>query len=241
MVAATCARHAPRPLCLFPTIQHQLPPPLLLGACPRPSCRCQEAIDAFSRLPAHHYQTGWVLCCVGRAFFEMVDYPEAAKAFSWARQVWRWGRLGRWAGGAGRWGWHCGLGAAAAAAKAQPGDGRSRPCSDVWLLPRPLNTRLPARPADLSPGGPVPPAGPGGVQHGAVALQARGGAGLSGAGGIRPGPPVALRLVCAGQLLLPTKGEPMVARGGWNGAMAAGQRSSSAGTSHSAGPCGRRF
>ncbi|PRW57027.1 CDC27 family isoform 1 [Chlorella sorokiniana] len=49
--------------------------------------RCQEAVDAFSRLPAHHYQTGWVLCCVGRAFFEMVDYPEAAKAFNWARQV----------------------------------------------------------------------------------------------------------------------------------------------------------
>lgn len=49
--------------------------------------RCQEAIDAFSRLPSQHYQSGWVLCCVGRAFFEMVDYPEAAKAFSWARQV----------------------------------------------------------------------------------------------------------------------------------------------------------
>lgn len=41
----------------------------------------------FSRLSPHHYQTGWVLCCVGRAFFEMVDYPEAAKAFNWARQV----------------------------------------------------------------------------------------------------------------------------------------------------------
>ncbi|EFN54950.1 hypothetical protein CHLNCDRAFT_24117 [Chlorella variabilis] len=49
--------------------------------------RCQEAVDALSRLPPHQYQTGWVLCCVGRAFFEMVDYPEAAKAFSWARQV----------------------------------------------------------------------------------------------------------------------------------------------------------
>lgn len=49
--------------------------------------RCQEAVDAFGRLPAHHYQTGWVLCCVGRALFEMVDYPEAAKAFSWMRQV----------------------------------------------------------------------------------------------------------------------------------------------------------
>lgn len=46
-------------------------------------------MDAFSRLTPHHYQTGWVLCCVGRAFFEMVDYPEAAKAFNWARQVGR--------------------------------------------------------------------------------------------------------------------------------------------------------
>ena len=26
-----------------------------------PERRCQEAIDAFSRLPANHYQTGWVL------------------------------------------------------------------------------------------------------------------------------------------------------------------------------------
>ena len=63
-------------------------------------CRCQEAVDAFSRLPPHHYQTGWVLCCVGRAFFEMVDYPEAAKAFNWARQVGGWvgsvRRLKRW-------------------------------------------------------------------------------------------------------------------------------------------------
>lgn len=59
---------------------HPSSPPL----CP---CRCQEAIEAFSRLPLHHYQTGWVLCCVGRSFFEMVDYPEAAKAFNWARQV----------------------------------------------------------------------------------------------------------------------------------------------------------
>ena len=33
------------------------------------------------------YATGWVLCQVGRALFEMVDFPQAAKAFEWARQV----------------------------------------------------------------------------------------------------------------------------------------------------------
>jgi hypothetical protein len=99
---------SPRPLSLFPTIQHHRC--CLPDACPWPCCRCQEAIDAFSRLPAHHYQTGWVLCCVGRAFFEMVDYPEAAKAFSWARQVKRWGRYGRWVGGTGRRDREMGLG-----------------------------------------------------------------------------------------------------------------------------------
>ena len=30
----------------------------------------------FARLPPAQYQTGWVLCCVGRAYFEMVDYPQ---------------------------------------------------------------------------------------------------------------------------------------------------------------------
>ena len=47
----------------------------------------QEAVAAFERLPAEQYGTGWVLCCVGRAHYEMVDYPAAARAFEWARQA----------------------------------------------------------------------------------------------------------------------------------------------------------
>ena len=47
----------------------------------------QEAVEAFSQLPAAQYSTGWVLCCIGRAYYEMVDYPQAARVFEWARQV----------------------------------------------------------------------------------------------------------------------------------------------------------
>ncbi|KAK9825199.1 hypothetical protein WJX81_006564 [Elliptochloris bilobata] len=49
--------------------------------------RCGEAIEAFGRLSAGQYATGWVLSCVGRACFEAVDYPQAARAFEWARQA----------------------------------------------------------------------------------------------------------------------------------------------------------
>ncbi|GAQ84112.1 DNA-binding cell division cycle control protein [Klebsormidium nitens] len=49
--------------------------------------RCKEAAAAFGRLPQQHYATAWVLCQVGRAHFEMVDYKEAERAFSWARRL----------------------------------------------------------------------------------------------------------------------------------------------------------
>ncbi|KAH8963977.1 hypothetical protein BDL97_04G039700 [Sphagnum fallax] len=49
--------------------------------------RCQEAMQAFSKLQQQQYETGWVLCQVGRAYFEMVDYPEAERAYSSARRV----------------------------------------------------------------------------------------------------------------------------------------------------------
>ena len=39
------------------------------------------------RLSHAQYATGWVLCQVGRALFEMVDFAQAASAFEWARQV----------------------------------------------------------------------------------------------------------------------------------------------------------
>ena len=49
--------------------------------------RCQEAIDAFLMLPSAQYATGWVQCKLGRAYFEMVEYAEAERAFEWARRV----------------------------------------------------------------------------------------------------------------------------------------------------------
>lgn len=49
--------------------------------------RCQDAMLAFKRLSHSQYATGWVLCCIGRAFFEMVDYAQSAVAYEWAHQV----------------------------------------------------------------------------------------------------------------------------------------------------------
>mmetsp|Transcript_19044 Transcript_19044/g.31199 ORF Transcript_19044/g.31199 Transcript_19044/m.31199 type:complete len:764 (+) Transcript_19044:150-2441(+) len=60
-----------------------------LGAALQMLChyKCQEAVDTFAQLPPSQYQTGWVLCNVGRAYFEMVNYSEAERMFEWARQV----------------------------------------------------------------------------------------------------------------------------------------------------------
>lgn len=38
------------------------------------SYRCQEAIAAFHKLPPAQFNTGWVLCQLGRAHYEIVDY-----------------------------------------------------------------------------------------------------------------------------------------------------------------------
>ncbi|XP_057513900.1 cell division cycle protein 27 homolog B-like isoform X1 [Actinidia eriantha] len=58
-----------------------------LGEAYRLSClyRCQDALDAYLKLPHKHYNTGWVLSQVGKAYFELVDYLEADRAFSLAR------------------------------------------------------------------------------------------------------------------------------------------------------------
>jgi len=37
---------------------------------------CQRAIELFGLLPARHYNTGWVLCNVARAYFELCDYRQ---------------------------------------------------------------------------------------------------------------------------------------------------------------------
>ncbi|CAI9102462.1 OLC1v1000740C1 [Oldenlandia corymbosa var. corymbosa] len=47
--------------------------------------RCQDALDMYLKLPQKQYNTGWVLSQVGKAYFEMVDYVEADRAFSLAR------------------------------------------------------------------------------------------------------------------------------------------------------------
>lgn len=51
------------------------------------SLRCQEAVEAFLQLPPEHYSTFWVLCQVGRAHYEMVEYAEAERAFASARRA----------------------------------------------------------------------------------------------------------------------------------------------------------
>lgn len=49
--------------------------------------RCQEAVEAFHRIPSNHMQTGWVLTMLGKAYFELVDYFSAARMFQKAREV----------------------------------------------------------------------------------------------------------------------------------------------------------
>ncbi|GLT51701.1 hypothetical protein SLA2020_250940 [Shorea laevis] len=61
----------------------------ILGEGYRLSCkyRCQDALDVYLKLPHKHYSTGWVLSQVGKAYFELVDYLEADRAFSLAHRV----------------------------------------------------------------------------------------------------------------------------------------------------------
>lgn len=49
--------------------------------------RCQEAIAAFQKLPPAQYNTGWIYCQVGRAYFELVNYPQAKTFFEQARKL----------------------------------------------------------------------------------------------------------------------------------------------------------
>lgn len=46
---------------------------------------CAKALQLFHAVPPRHFNTGWVLCQVGRAHLEMADYQKAEKAFSEVR------------------------------------------------------------------------------------------------------------------------------------------------------------
>lgn len=48
---------------------------------------CKQALNAFSSLAPHHYNTGWVLTQVGRAHFELAEYQQAEKVFAKVRQL----------------------------------------------------------------------------------------------------------------------------------------------------------
>ncbi|KAB0358725.1 hypothetical protein FD754_002881 [Muntiacus muntjak] len=47
------------------------------------SYNCKEAINILSHLPSHHYNTGWVLCQIGRAYFELSEYMQVISATFW--------------------------------------------------------------------------------------------------------------------------------------------------------------
>ncbi|KAG2612934.1 hypothetical protein PVAP13_4KG324000 [Panicum virgatum] len=60
-----------------------------LGEGFRLSClfKCQEALEVFRKLPESQFNTGWVLCQVGKAYFELVDYLEADHYFELAHRL----------------------------------------------------------------------------------------------------------------------------------------------------------
>ncbi|MGH0142674.1 UNVERIFIED_CONTAM: hypothetical protein FKN15_003027 [Acipenser sinensis] len=51
------------------------------------SYNCKEAISILSQLPSHHYNTGWVMCQIGRAHFELAEYMQAERIFSEVRRI----------------------------------------------------------------------------------------------------------------------------------------------------------
>ncbi|MEQ2174760.1 hypothetical protein GOODEAATRI_011234, partial [Goodea atripinnis] len=51
------------------------------------SYSCREAINILTSLPPQHYNTGWVLTHVGRAYFELAEYMQAERLFSEVRRI----------------------------------------------------------------------------------------------------------------------------------------------------------
>jgi anaphase-promoting complex subunit 3 len=61
----------------------------ILGDAYRHLCqfRLNDAISTFRLLPDAQYYTGWVLCKVAKAYFEMVNYSEAQSLFEEVRRI----------------------------------------------------------------------------------------------------------------------------------------------------------
>jgi anaphase-promoting complex subunit 3 len=51
------------------------------------SYNCLEAIEEFKKLPQNHFNTGWVLTAIGRAYMEVVKYTEAAQYYEQAYKI----------------------------------------------------------------------------------------------------------------------------------------------------------
>uniref|UniRef100_A0A673B9G4 Cell division cycle protein 27 homolog n=1 Tax=Sphaeramia orbicularis TaxID=375764 RepID=A0A673B9G4_9TELE len=51
------------------------------------SYNCREAIHILTALPPQHYNTGWVLTHIGRAYFELAEYAQAERLFSEVRRI----------------------------------------------------------------------------------------------------------------------------------------------------------
>uniref|UniRef100_A0A0D3GIR7 Cdc23 domain-containing protein n=1 Tax=Oryza barthii TaxID=65489 RepID=A0A0D3GIR7_9ORYZ len=60
-----------------------------LGEGYRLSClfKCQEALEVYRKLPEAQFNTGWVLCQVGKTYFELVNYLEADHFFELAHRL----------------------------------------------------------------------------------------------------------------------------------------------------------
>lgn len=42
---------------------------------------CLQAIEQFKKLPQNHFNTGWVLCSIGKAYMEIVKYNDAIQYY----------------------------------------------------------------------------------------------------------------------------------------------------------------
>lgn len=70
-------------------VQHILELFCTLGAAQRMLCsfHCKEAIQIYRSLPNNQYNTGFVQHQIGRAYFEMANYPNAQRAFELMQRV----------------------------------------------------------------------------------------------------------------------------------------------------------